>query len=157
MLVQVNLKSCCVVPEELSTFAKENKVGEKFALYISPNHHFIFLPSTGESMILYRLTLYISHYHIKGELRSPYSPTLTLGSCYQEILLGYDFFILSGIKVYSYLNVNFQHLWISGTCSTQKWLERRATTLRLGSQGDKTFKDLLHKNNPCAPAGIKFS
>ena len=24
--VQVNLKSCCVVPEELSTFAKENRV-----------------------------------------------------------------------------------------------------------------------------------
>ena len=26
VLSQVNLKSCCVVPEQLSTFAKENKV-----------------------------------------------------------------------------------------------------------------------------------
>jgi len=49
--------------------------------------------------------------HLPKRIRSPYSPTLTLESCYQETPLG--------------------------TCSTQKWLERRATTLRLGWQGIK--------------------
>ena len=40
--VQVNLKSCCVVPEELSTFAKENRVN----LSTSSNCYFRFLNQT---------------------------------------------------------------------------------------------------------------
>ena len=40
--VQVNLKSCCVVPEELSTFAKENRV----KLSTSSNCYFRFLNQT---------------------------------------------------------------------------------------------------------------
>ena len=40
--VQVNLKSCCVVPEELSTFAKENRV----KLSTSSKCYFRFLNQT---------------------------------------------------------------------------------------------------------------
>ena len=68
VLSQVNLKSCCVVPEQLSTFAKENKVQILWDLL-----------SSGEisQCIAYR-----------QKLRSPSSPILTQGNFSQGTPLG---------------------------------------------------------------------